>query len=412
MKWQRRYTVLMILCCAYMLCYADRMVMASAIPFIGEDFRLSATTMGAVLSAFFAGYALMQLPGGLLADRFGPRVVLTTSIAWWSLMTAATGLAPGLASMLGIRVMFGVGEGPYHVAASKTLALWFPRGEVARANGFHLSASAIGATVAPLFVAAMILHWGWRSVFFALLLPGVVAASVIWFFIRDSPTVRPQGIAEAPDRSAAPTVAPGSTWESLLRTIRTPAVLWAAACLFFTNMVGWGLMNWLPSYLLHGRGFDVEKMGLFAALTNLSGAIGYPIGGYLCDRYFSQRLGVPIILGALLGAVFAYLAAVAPNGEWAVICLSMVLLLNNMASTAIFTLPLVVVPKQVVGSAAGIVNTAGQLAGVISPLLLGYVLDVTHGNFDVMLYCLAALTVISIYPATRIRQSAAFVVPS
>jgi MFS family permease len=412
MKWQRRYTVLAVLCCVYVLCYADRLVMASAIPFIGEEFHLSATSMGAVLSAFFMGYALMQIPGGLLVDRFGPRVILTTSIAWWTLMTAATGLASGLASLLGIRVLFGIGEGPYHVAASKTLALWFPRRELARANGLHLCASSIGATIAPLFVVAVIMLWGWRSVFFALFLPGVAAATAIWLVVRNSSTDRRQATLESPDYSGLPTSAPISVWTSLWQTIRTPAVFWTAACLFFTNMVGWGLMNWLPSYLLHGRGFDTGKMGLFTALTMLSGAIGYPLGGYLCDRFFSQRLQVPIILGAIGSAAFVYLATVAPNGEWAVACLSMVFLLGNMASTAIFTLPLVVVSQRIIGSAAGIVNTAGQLAGVVSPLLLGYVLDFTRGNYQVMLYWLVALNVLSIFPALFIRQTAAPAEPS
>lgn len=392
--WRRKYTVLTILCCTYALCYIDRMAMASAVPFVQADFHLSATSTGAILSAFFLGYALMQIPGGLLADRIGPRAVLTIAVTWWSVMTAATGFARGLASMLVTRFMFGIGEGPYQVSASKTLTIWFPRSELGRANGLHLAATSIGATVAPLFVAVMLVHWGWRAAFYALSLPGCAAAIAIWLFVRNPPADQAQ---------ADSATASLDLWQAF----RTPAVFWCAATLFFINVVGWGLMNWLPTYLLHGRGFNVREMGIFTALTNLSGAIGYPLGGYLCDRFFSQRLYVPIVLGTLLCAAFTYLAAIAPSGEWAVASLSAVFLLNNAASTAVFTLPLVVVSKEVVGSAAGIVNTAGQLAGVVSPLFIGAILDATHSNFQVMLYWLVALTLLAIIPAMRIRQVAA-----
>src|SRR5678816_2176861 len=100
MSWKHRYSVLGIMVAAYHICYIDRMVMASAIPFIATDLELSPLEMGQLLSAFFLGYALMQIPGGLLADRFGARVVLTTTIALWSIMTALTGMAAGLVTLL------------------------------------------------------------------------------------------------------------------------------------------------------------------------------------------------------------------------------------------------------------------------------------------------------------------------
>src|SRR5688500_56992 len=106
MTWKPRFTILAILCVAYLLCYLDRMVMASAIPFIATDFQLSPMAMGAVLSAFFVGYAAMQIPGGLLVDRFGPNRLLTASILWWSICTALTGAAGSWTAILVIRVLF------------------------------------------------------------------------------------------------------------------------------------------------------------------------------------------------------------------------------------------------------------------------------------------------------------------
>src|SRR5688572_4584344 len=122
MAWKHRYSVLSVLFFTYLLCYLDRMVMATAIPFIAEDFNLSRTAMGGVLSAFFVGYAVMQIPGGLLADRFGSQIILTITIIWWSIMTALTGVVGSLAALLAIRLLFGIGEGPFPPACSKAVA--------------------------------------------------------------------------------------------------------------------------------------------------------------------------------------------------------------------------------------------------------------------------------------------------
>src|SRR5579862_7959038 len=186
MTWGRRHAVLAILCSAYLLCYMDRMVMASSIPFMAKDFHLSPLTQGAVLSAFFFSYALMQLPGGLLADRFGPNRVMTVTVVGWSLCTALTGFARSWTELLGIRLLFGLSEGPFPPTASKTVALWFPQHQIGRANGLQLAAVNIGAALAPLFVAPLVIHWGWRAVFYSLLVPGLALALVVRFVARDS----------------------------------------------------------------------------------------------------------------------------------------------------------------------------------------------------------------------------------
>lgn len=401
MPWKQRYTVLGILFSGFTLCYLDRMVMASAIPFIARDFGLSALQMGQVMSAFFVGYALMQIPGGMLADRLGPRAVLTVSILWWSVMTSLTGMVPGLVSLLAVRVLFGLGEGPYPSAASKALSIWFPRGELGRAQGIQMASSSLGATLAPLFVVALVLHWGWRSVFYLLFFPGVILAMLVWRYVRNSPADGPPQertkhtvvVERAPD--------PARFW----RSFRTPAVRWCAATLFLSNIVAWGLLNWLPTYLLQARGFDAAKMGVFVAIANLAGVIGCPLGGYICDKFFKDRMRVPIVCSLIVSAGFTYLAATAATGEWAVACLVVVFIgVLGIANTAIFTLPLVLVPQHAVGGAFGIVNTAGQIAGVVSPLLVGYVLDVTHSNFQVVLYGMVGLILLAAFPASRIRQ--------
>jgi sugar phosphate permease len=417
--WKHRYSVLSILFCSYLLCYLDRMIMATAIPFIARDFQLSPLAMGGVLSAFFVGYALMQIPGGLLSDRFGPRAVLTGSILWWSVLTAVTGAVPGLTTMLIVRLLFGLGEGPFPSAASKAVSAWFPVAEVGRANGVQLASTAIGAAVAPLFVVTMIVTWGWREVFYALFLPGVVLAAIVWHFIRNTPAESARVTSselldyetgEAPDAaSSGPAfqgseTSPTSTRRALAEALRTPSVLWSATCLLFSNVLGWGLLTWLPTYLLRARGFSLEKMGVLTALTAVAFSLALPLGGHICDKYLKRDLRIQIIIGVLGGASMTALAAIASSGELAVVFFMLALLFVGVGNIAMFTLPLIVMPKHAVGSAFGIVNTAGQIAGAVSPLLVGLLLDTTGGDFKIVLLSLAGIAALAAYPASRIRM--------
>jgi nitrate/nitrite transporter NarK len=146
-------------------------------------------------------------------------------------------------------------------------------------------------------------------------------------------------------------------------------------------------------------------MGVFAALTNLAGAVGCPLGGYLCDKYFRHKMPVLIVICLIVAAVFTYLAANAPTGEWAAACLVVVFLsMMGIGNTATFTLPLVLVPRHATGGAFGIVNTAGQVAGILSPLLIGELLTITHGNFRVVLYSMVGVSLAAVIPALKIRQ--------
>ena len=404
MTWKHRYSVLGIMLAAYHICYIDRMVMASAIPFIAKDLNLSPLEMGQVLSAFFLGYAVMQIPGGLLADRFGARLVLTITIAAWSIMTALTGIAWGLAALLVIRVLFGLTEGPFPCAISKAISQWFPTRELSRATGLVVAAGVLGSSVAPILVVALILNWGWRSVFYALLLPGVLLALVVWRYVRSSPAESPRVTAlELRDYDSSPPSQQLSLKATLLESVRTPAVLWCAATFFFLAMTNWGLMSWLPTYLLQARGFSAEKMGYATSLVHLAGAVGFALGGYICDKYFRHNMRLLIVSAAAVCASLNFLGATASSGEWAVACFATAFLISGFAVTSVLTLPLILVPKRAVGSALGIVNTAGQAAGFVAPLFMGYVLKATDSNFPLVIYCLVACTATAILPALRLR---------
>lgn len=407
MKWKYRYLVLIIVSITYLLCYLDRMVMSTAIPFIANDFNLSPLAMGGVMSAFFASYSIMQVPGGLLSDKFGPKRVMFFAIFCYSIFTLLTGFANSLMALIIIRVLFGLGEGVYMPSLYKVIATWFPRREVGRANGFRIVVGSFGISLAPLFVAGLVISWGWRSVFYSLLVPGLILASIVWVYVKDSPKeskyVTEQELNdydEVDEQAAEKKIA-------LKKLFKMPFVMWCFAMLFFYDMAAWGFMSWLPTYLLKARGFSIAKMGIYAALPFLVGAIGTYLSGHFSDKYFSNRRQIPIIFGSLVGAFMIYLAAIASTGEQAVIYLTVGQFFNAIASAGILTIPIATLPSSVAGSAMGLVNTGGQIAGFLSPLFVGCVLNITGNNYMLMLFCFVAFYALSALTATQVSQKKA-----
>lgn len=387
-RWRHRYFVLLVLFALYLLCYMDRMIMAAAIPFIAAEFHLSAMQMGGILSAFFFSYALCQIPAGLLADRFGPRLMSTIGITWWTIFTALTGLCNSLGLMLVVRVAFGVGEALFPPAAFKALSAWFPKRQLGRATGLMMTTNALGPALAPLFVAAVMAAWGWRAIFTSLFIPGIALATLGWFYVRNSPKdskhVSEAELEEISDSEKASSVSSGKA--DFAGLLKTPLVWWCFITLFVFSIASWGIMSWFPTYLLKARGLSIARMGIMASVPFLVGTIAYCVTGFLSDKFFRNRRELLIVLGCIVAAVFAYLTAHAETAETAVFYQSIGYFFSTMAGCSLYTIPNVVLPNKVVGSAIGVVNAAGQLAGFLSPLIVGYILTMTNNDFNVVFH--------------------------
>ncbi|CAG9250156.1 Major facilitator superfamily MFS_1 [Burkholderia diffusa] len=387
-RWRHRYFVLLILFALYLLCYMDRMIMAAAIPFIAAEFHLSAMQMGGILSAFFFSYALCQIPAGLLADRFGPRLMSTIGITWWTIFTALTGLCNSLGLMLVVRVAFGVGEALFPPAAFKALSAWFPKRQLGRATGLMMTTNALGPALAPLFVAAVMAAWGWRAIFTSLFIPGIALATLGWLYVRNSPKdskhVSEAELEEISDSEKASSVSSGKA--DFAGLLKTPLVWWCFITLFVFSIASWGIMSWFPTYLLKARGLSIARMGIMASVPFLVGTIAYCVTGFLSDKFFRNRRELLIVLGCIVAAVFAYLTAHAETAETAVFYQSIGYFFSTMAGCSLYTIPNVVLPNKVVGSAIGVVNAAGQLAGFLSPLIVGYILTMTNNDFNVVFH--------------------------
>ena len=161
-----RWYILGLISLMYLITYLDRVNISSAAPVISKEFGFDKATMGIIFGAFGWAYALLQVPGGWLSDRFGPRAVLTTIVTYWSIMTAATAAASSVSSFFIVRFLFGVGEAGAFPGATRAMQLWYPRRERGFVQGITHSASRLGAAIAPPFVVWIMVSFGWRSVFY------------------------------------------------------------------------------------------------------------------------------------------------------------------------------------------------------------------------------------------------------
>lgn len=399
-KWDRRTFVLSLIFIGYFLCYFDRMVISTAIPYIGKEFNLSKTIMGAIMSAFFIGYTAFQIPGGLLVDKFGPRKVMTIALTIWSIFTGLTGAVANAAQMIIARVIFGVGEGPYPAASMKSIALWFETSRRAFATAVILSSNSLGPALAPLFAVAVMAAWGWRAVFFSLVIPGMLIAILIAIFVTDQPP-RLKELEEAPETKTA------EGQYSFWQVLKEPAV-WKSTIMFsIFNIAGWGFKTWLPGYLVSARGMAMKSMGVAVSITFAVGILGYLVGGWLSDGLFRDNRRMPVVIFQFLTGVLLYLMYTVKSMQMLLIYQTLAGFFLTAALAAVWALPVSSVPKKITGRAVGIFNTGGQGAGLLSPVIIGYLVDVTgsfNAGFNFMIGCLAISIALAFTFKTRTSE--------
>ncbi|MDR3590402.1 MAG: MFS transporter [Negativicutes bacterium] len=383
-KFKYRYVALFALFMVWIVSYMDRMVMATAIPYIAKEFNLTPVSVGVVLSSFFFGYATFQVIGGILADKFGARKVMTFGIFWWSLFTAFTGMVNNLFNMIWVRAVFGMGEGIAPAATWKACAIWSPAKQRAVTSGLMLCSNALGPALAPLFVAAVMASIGWRGVFYTLTIPGLLLAAWIWFNLPDNPADK-KGISqeELDELKEDIPMGPAKTGEvkmSFWQIMRQEAVWKSFFILFFNNMVAWGFASWLPSFLVQARNLSLSQMGVAASLPYFAGTVGWVLGGWLSDTIFKHNRKLPLIAAQWLTAICLYMVYNADSLQSLVIWQTITGFILYIAVGGVFSLPVSAISKEITGRAMGIVNTAGQAAGFLSPLIVGFLVQMSGGG--------------------------------
>lgn len=394
-----RWWICLLLFVTWVMSYIDRSLMPMAIPFIAREFQISPAVMGVVLSAFFVGYAIMQIPGGVVADKLGPRKTVTIGITAWSLFSLLTGTARSLTQLIWIRIGFGLCEGVHPPATVKTLAAWFPRSERTRASAMMLSSNTIGPMVTPILFAAAMSALGWRGAFLAISVPGFLLAAAVYWYLRDHP-------AEHPNMTARELVEIGAENKKPeqipLREVLKYRGLWQ---LFFIYMAWdatwWGFQAWLPSYLFD-RGFTLVRTSVAASLPYAAGFAGILISAHISDRLQNRRL---VLIAVLVGnAVCMLLTPAASSNALAVVFLTATGFFLPAIHGPFWSLSMDLLPPHVIGASAGVINTAGQIAGLVAPVIIGAMVQLT-GRYEGAFLFMALSAAVSASLVMTLREN-------
>jgi MFS family permease len=371
-----RYGVLGITFMIAFVMYIDRAVVGAATPWIMAEFGLDKIAMGWTASAFNWTYALLQVPGGWLADRYGSRLILAAAIAWWSIFTSATGLAQGAISLAIARGFFGAGEAAAFPSSSRALVPWLPKERRAFGQGFQHAGSRFGGAVAPALVLWMMTFVNWRTVFYLLGIAGIFWAFIWYVFYRNSPAEHPW--TNQAERSLLPTLPAVKKQSVPWRTILRSRDMWLLSLMYFCyGFVLWVYLQWLPTYLVEARHFTTElKLGLAASLPLLAATFANATGGWVSDRLaraWGTRKGRASVsvFGFTVAAAGLVPGVLVQDAGTALACL--VIALAGLELTVAVSWALCIdIGNQYSGSVSGVMNTFGNLGGAFSAVAVGY----------------------------------------
>jgi ACS family glucarate transporter-like MFS transporter len=375
-----RYGVLGLTLVITAISYLDRVCISMTAPFMQKDLGFDPRQQGIIFSAFTFAYAVCEIPAGWLADRFGPRLMLTRVVLWWSLMTALTGWAGGLASLVCIRFLFGMGEAGAFPGISRVFSRWLPENRRGNAFGIALMTALLGGAITQKVTATLLDRWHgqWRSIFFLYSTAGFAWAVAWYWWFRDDPRKHP-AVNESEVRLIgveAPAVHPPVPWSRLLRS-RSLLLLCG---MYFGVIYGWYFfLTWMPSYLLKARGFDLNTTGWLAMLPLLCMAAGVAVAGWVSD-YLIVRVGkrwgrrIPGLIGLPIAALLLWLAITAADPK------ESAYLFAAAAGMATFGVApgwaaCLDIGGDHAGVVSGVMNTFGNLGGTAMPLLMGWCLD-------------------------------------
>lgn len=372
---KRRLVVLACLFLAWLVGYADRIAISTAIIPIAKEFSLDATAVGYVLSAFYITYAAMQIAGGWMADRFGAKPILIFCVFSWSLFTGLTGLVWSFASLIVVRLLFGIGEGGFSPASSVAIAEIFPKAERARAKSFVISSVLLGGAIGSGMVTAAIYHYGWRAAYHVLGVLGIGLAAMLWLAIKS----RPKRATGAPPRPK------GASMLDVLRVsmVRKTSLIW-----FLKNTGALGMQAWMPMYLMKVHHIDLLRVGMMATVPYLAAFIGLNCVGWLLDMAGEGRERLFMAASALLGVVALAVMIATSSMTILMICWVLSSLSYNFVYATVFAIPLKRLPDTMVGNATGIINFGGQLAGAVAPATMGLLISHFQQSYQPAFYFL------------------------
>jgi len=398
-----RYWVLAMIFLVTTFNYADRATLSITGPTMQKEFGFDTIQMGYIFSAFSWAYVLSQLPGGWLLDRFGARRVYAASIFFWSVFTLLqstvgifTSAATAVATLFVMRFLVGMAEAPAFPANAKVVAGWFPTQERGTASAIFNSAQYFAAVVFTPLMAALTQWVGWHWVYISMGVTGIALAIVWWFFIR-SPATHPgvnraeldhiaaggglihmgeDAAAQAHDKPKGQT----AFYVKQLLTNRMLVGIYIGQ--FSINVLTYFFLTWFPVYLVQERGMSILKAGFMVSLPAICGFLGGVLGGVVSDWMLRRGVSLtvarktPIVIGMLMSASMILCNYV--SADWMIVGLMALAFFGKGFGAFGWAVMADVAPKEVIGLAGSIFNTFGAIAGIVTPIVIGYILAATH----------------------------------
>lgn len=380
-----RWQLVALIFIAGIINYVDRAALSIAAPLVAGDLGLDAADMGIVFSSFFVGYALFCFVGGFAADRYGPRRVMIVAMLLWSLFCGATAFAFSLVSLLVLRVLFGMAEGPFNTTINKTVSNWFPRKEQGRASALANSGTALGGAIAGPIVGFVALHYGWRASFVAVMALGLIWVLFWAIMSKDHPHEHKRVTAdELKDiTSDQEPEQPESARGALGAYLRRPTILATAFAFFGYSYLLYFFLTWFPSYLINVQHLSVSEMSIVSMIPWSIGFIGMALGGFVSDAIFRKTGNlvfsrkIVLVVSLSIAAVAVAIAGMVKTVVPAVTAMTVAVFFMYLTASAYWTTILSVVEKRHVGGVSGFVHLVANLAGIAAPTITGFLIKWT-----------------------------------
>jgi MFS family permease len=400
-----RMWVIFLLFSGTMINAIDRASLSVAAPTIMKELGLNGAQMGLALSAFFWPYLIFNIFAGGIADKFGEKKIMGWAAGIWSVFSALTGIATSQFHLILARIGVGVGESASFPVNAKVVNNNFPSEQRGVATGWYTAGLRLGFSVCPLIMVFLQTRWDWRAAFYVTGL-GSLLWVVLWYFTYRQPKL------EEPATKGQAAKLP---WRKLLGNRAMVGLLLAK---FFQDYLLYFFVTWLPGYLVIAHGFTLEQMGTYGSLMWFAGFVNQPLMGFVSDALIRRGLSVTAarkgtIVTVMLLASSVIAVGFTNNFQVCIALLVLAVAFESASGTILWTMCAEVAPRKAAGSVAGIMNTAGALAGILAPSITGLILHFT-GNFQnalILAGCMilvAAAIVIFVIPEIKPMELAAF----
>jgi ACS family glucarate transporter-like MFS transporter len=360
--------------------YIDRINIAIAGNSIASEFHLTSVQLGSLTSAFLIGYAIFQTVGGWLADRMGPRRVLTTGVLWWGIFTALTTavsreLAFAMLYLAAIRFLLGAGEAVMFPASNQFVSRWIPSQERGIANGVIFAGVGVGAGVTPGLVSYLMVHYGWRYSFWASALLGLIVGTAWYSLARDTPEEHARvSRAELEHIQAGRTASSQKSHRGFPWNMLESKNVWALTLAYFCfGYIAWIFFTWFFIYLRNVRGLDLKASASYTTVLFLTMAGCSPIGGIISDKFtklYGKRIGRCgiAVFALLLTAAFLALGSQVQSGRLASIILAGGAGALYLSQSSFWSVTADIAAESS-GSVSGFMNMGNQIGGALTASL-------------------------------------------